>query len=138
MPEAFVRSKDQDAARRLHAGVEAPVPCADLDLNRGVDQCYRFGTPRHWSGLWYSGFEDSQFCNAPAIDCPNNAPEVWLDFGPTEPKEGKFPPGGVFAVEFVGRANLYPGTFGHMGLAPNEVLVDRLIAIRRVKSFSKR
>lgn len=134
LPEAFVRPQDQDAVRRLRGGQTGPVPCADLDLNRGMDQCFRFGASKHWQGLWYSGFEDSEFCDEPAAKCPNVGTDVSLDFGSAEPKEARFPPGGLYAVEFIGRASLYPGTFGHMGMSKNEVLVDRLISIRTVRA----
>jgi hypothetical protein len=133
VPEAYVRQQDQDAARRLRAGLDAPIPCEDL-APMSDDKCYRFGEPQHWQGTWDLAMESSTFCPA-QLNCPAKPDDApWLEFSGVRPAEAKFPPGGVFAIEFIGRRNLLPGTFGHFGMAKSELIVDRLISIKPVEA----
>lgn len=97
------------------------------------DACYRFESARRWEGVWEHYMEHSTFCAAPALSCPDDPDrEVWLEFSGAEPPEAGFPPGGTFAIEFIGRRNVGAGTFGHGGMFRNEVIVDRVISIRKV------
>jgi hypothetical protein len=133
-PEAFVRRQDQEAVRRLNAGLKAPYPCADLQ-RQPVDRCYRFGAQQHWKGEWRLEMESSTFCPAPSRNCPKDyQSKLWLEFQKgAEPRENKYPPGGTFAIEFDGRKNLLPGTFGYAGMFENEVIVDRVISMKKVE-----
>jgi hypothetical protein len=133
-PEAFVRRQDQEAMRRLNAGLKAPYPCEDLE-RQPMDRCYRFGAQQHWQGEWKLEMESSTFCPAPSRNCPKDYQgKLWLEFRKgVEPREEKYPPGGTFAIEFVGRKNLLPGTFGYAGMFENEVIVDRVISMKKVE-----
>lgn len=114
------------------------------------DQCFAFGPPKRMRGLWRTYFEGSLFCPEPARTCEPS-------------KEGKGPEGyfvndiwlhvadpiwkarndahdfetSLYAVDFIGRRNERPGFFGHMGLSRNEVIVDRMIAAKRMEPSSK-
>lgn len=134
--------RHSDATMRQIAGEFPGMTRACLDKLKwgGVeavpgksDACYRFESARRWQGVWEHYMEHSTFCAAPALNCPDDPDrELWLEFSGAEPPEAGFPPGGTFAIEFIGRRNVGAGTFGHGGMFRNEVIVDRVISISRV------
>lgn len=136
-PKAYVRRKDRDAARRLHSGLAAPAPCADLFAQHVIemDRCYRFGPPQRFNGLWAAGFELSRFCAPPAKECSHFAPpgnETWIEgagkyLAPEDQRRD-----GLFAVDFIGRRSMYPGTYGHSNQYEHAIIVERMLSIRRV------
>ena len=140
LPEAFARPQDQEAVRRLRAGFEAPMPCGDLKGSWSADQCFRFEKPRRWTGLWRNEFEGLTFCPAPARECPGET----LLSDPHRPIYGNMelrseprgwrdtPPGGLYAVEFIGRRSEY-GLSGGTSGADKQVIVDRWISIRQIE-----
>ena len=128
---------------RLEPGMTAA--CLDKFRYGGVpampekaDECYSFSTPRRFSGVWLNHFEGSQFCPPPAEKtCPpggfkTNANDVWLEYSHTPPVE--MGSGGEYQIEFIGRRSEGAGTFGHMGGFPNDIIVDKLIAIEQLRS----
>lgn len=104
-----------------------------------IDQCVKFDAPLRMHGLWRNDFEGSQLCPAPATDCSFNTPgeRIWLDYAlplpGTEPKRFTVQPGGLYAVQFVGRQTKYKGSYGHMGVFDHQVIVDRMISIRELE-----
>jgi hypothetical protein len=101
-----------------------------------VDKCVKMEPPKRWIGLWENGFESSRFCPAPARECDGNTAGeyIWLSESssvqlPAYNGEDRPP---LYAVEFIGRKTAYPGPAGHMGMAEQEIIVDRLISMKRV------
>jgi hypothetical protein len=88
--------------------------------------------PERIRGYWSDQFEGSQFCAAPTAACFNaERNSTWLEFA--DPKmERREPTGALYAVEFIGRRPLYSGTFGHFGMFQNDVIVDRMISMKRL------
>jgi hypothetical protein len=134
-PEAFVRSKDRLAARMLRSGIPWSWPCIEPIT------CVKFDGPKRIQGLWRNDFEGSQFCGPPAKTCSYRSADersdalVWLDFA--SPPPGQFKPerpGGLYQVDFVGRASRYPGIYGHLGVFDGEVIVDRMIAMTEIEA----
>lgn len=141
VPEAYVRPEDRRRAERLRAGYQGPMPCAYEKTEMGtrviapvrVDQCFKMTGPQRWKGLWRDDFESSQFCAAPDTRCEttDRARFVWLDLAVDLPGAKDTPPGGLYAIDFIGRKTAYPGLYD--GTASQEIVVDRLISIRMVK-----
>ena len=91
-------------------------------------------------GLWRNDFEGSQFCPAPAKTCgyvpkdERGSPTIWLDFAKTLPvKYRRQNFGGLYSIEFIGRRNSFGGSYGHMGMFDEEIIVDRLISIKEIE-----
>jgi hypothetical protein len=141
-PESYLKPEDQAKAARIRNGYSGPMPCEYETMERGVavitgppvDRCFKMTKPQHWQGLWRNNFESSQFCVVPLERCPDDDPKgfVWLNFQAPLPGVRDTPPGGVYAVDFVGRKTAYPGTYD--GGAPEEIVVDRLISVKLVKA----
>jgi hypothetical protein len=43
------------------------------------------------------------------------------------------PPGGLYAIDFIGRCSEGVGMFGHFGMSKHEVIVDRLLSIKQIE-----
>ena len=146
-PEAYVRFEDRIAGQMLRWGVPWRLPCSRTEKVAGPvaaisflpdEQCYKMDPPRRWRGLWRNDFEGSQFCPAPATECSHEISEdaIWLDFTVSLPAPLK-EPGGLYAVDFVGRAPSYRGIYGHLGVFSREVVVDRMITMKEIESPPK-
>jgi hypothetical protein len=141
VPEAYLRREDQERARRLRDGYSAPMPCEHEAIEGGVrviaatqvDQCFKMTAPQRWQGLWRNNFEGSEFCEAPAKRCPGGDNRDFVELSIRSPLRGArdTPPGGLYAIDFIGRKTLYPGVYD--GGAPEEIIADRLISIRLVE-----
>jgi hypothetical protein len=101
-----------------------------------TDQCYKFDKARRWKGHWINQFEGSIFCPA-GSPCPDErsgaANAIWLEFSSTRPVQNELKPGGVYEVEFIGRRSIGEGHFGHMGMSPNDIIVDRMISMNQIE-----
>ena len=103
-------------------------------LPQQIFKCDRMTPERHWTGLWRNDFEGSVFCAAPAKQCVETPDATWLDFSISLPPQWKgLSPGGLYAVDFIGRATVYPGHYGHVGGFRQEVVMDRLISMREIE-----
>ena len=117
------------------------APIALLSLLCGG--CHLHRPSRDFEGLWRVEFEGSQFCPAPARECayvPSEArkgPLIWLKFASEFPAEARDMPSGVYAVNFTGRRSLFQGSYGHLGMYDEEVIVDHMISIRKIESLPK-
>lgn len=118
-----------------------PYPCSRLgklqvggettEVIDGVPtaECVRLTPSKRIQGFWRNDFEGSQFC----FDTPSNCtytrrPRIWFGYS-----EEKLPPtGGLYAVDFIGRQTLYRGGYGHMGMSDQEMVVDRMISVRKL------
>ena len=107
-----------------------------------IDQCIKFGAPRRMKGLWRDDFEGSRFCQAPAKECSYQQgvqSQVWFEPQkslPLEFQRDHF--GGLYQVDFIGRRTSYPGSYGHMGVYDEEVLVDQMISIKELEAPPQR
>ena len=99
------------------------------------DECFEKLPAQRWNGLWERGWEWTNFCPAPAKDCPYAAEhgDIWLE-GAEDAYKGPELVDGQYAIEFVGRRTKYPGHFGHLNQYDHLMLVDRIISIRLVRA----
>ena len=66
-----------------------------------------------------------------------SGPLIWLKFASEFPAEARDMPSGVYAVNFTGRRSLFQGSYGHLGMYDEEVVVDHMISIRKIESPPK-
>jgi hypothetical protein len=128
-PAAYVHLNDKVAAQMMRWGIPWRVPCESIHSD---DRCFNFTEPEHLRGFWRNDFESSQFCLAAAEQCQpeNRAKFVWLEFASPLAGRDDTPPGGLYAIDFIGRRSKYGGLFGGQALAKNEVIVDRILLIK--------
>jgi hypothetical protein len=142
-PEAYAHFQDRLAARMLLWGISWRRPCSGIDGHKDPisweEQCFRFTKPQRMAGLWRNEFEVPIFCPAPAQECPDAAylsdrRPIYgnLDFKSLLNGWEDTPPGGLYAVEFVGRRSEY-GLSGGTSGADKAVIVDRWIKITLVE-----
>ncbi len=102
-----------------------------------TDQCFEMAPRQRWKGLWQKGFEDSRFCPSPANACSfeNPGDSIWLSEPDKDVEVGSYN-GDVYEVEFIGRRTSKRGRYGHFGEFDHEIVVDKMIMVRRVKNAS--
>jgi hypothetical protein len=148
-PEAYAHFADRVAARMFSWGISSRIPCSAIDAEHKdpigwEEQCFRFTKSERMTGLWRNGFEAPIFCPAPARECPDAAflsdrhrpiygnlefrsfPSGWKDT----------PPGGLYAVQFIGRRSDY-GILGGTSGVDKDVIVDRWLSIREIEAPPK-
>lgn len=100
------------------------------------EHCVEFGAPERMRGHWITGFEVSTFWaeGEQGADGPGR-PITWLVFAAASPPDpglfaGRERIGGPVAIriEFIGRRARRLGRYGHLGIAENLVIVDRIIS----------
>lgn len=128
------------------------APCA-YHIEPGVigslptDQCFKMQAARRYRGVWIDEFEGQQFIpegtKVPAWPRGSltssewrkqadqaRAATIWLDVETAAAGHTWQQAGRKAFIEFVGRKTLYPGSYGHMGMSGQEIIVDRVISIR--------
>jgi hypothetical protein len=108
---------------------------------RPTSKCYRMTEPKRWHGIWTNEFEGSRFCEGAKSDCPyvgrdrRTQPQVWLgsEHSWSQKHKALASQGTLFEIEFVGRRTLYEGSYGHMGMSDHEIVVDRIISMRKIR-----
>jgi hypothetical protein len=144
-PESYQRIRDRMIVR-FHLEPLAGYPCSYPTKVEGItvmatlddDQCYRFNPPERIDGIWINEFENSALLTPTQFakfNTPEGTIDGWLDIRTALPSRLRDSHGrydGNFHIVFIGRRSAYPGHFGHMGMAPNLVLVDKLISIERL------
>lgn len=108
-----------------------------------TDQCYVMEAPRLYRGVWINEFEGQEFIPSgtkkPKVPGAGSGPAewnkyiaatIWLDVGPAK-LDRKWHYVDKALIEFVGRKTKHSGNYGHMGMSGNEVIVDRVISIRK-------
>jgi len=137
----FARALDEEVAniRAYNPGIKEAclkkVRSGEFGANEWMNNadCFDMLPAQHWSGLWNSGWEWTNFCPAPATACPIAAEhgDVWLIFA-----KGAYPDAerleGIYRIEFVGRRTKVPGYFGHLSQYNHLMVVDRVISIAKV------
>jgi len=96
--------------------------------------CTRRSPPARERGLWRNDFEGSLFCPAPATSCSNGTggSPIWLDVDSTHAAPKGLVTGGLYAVEFVGRASSHGTSWEAYGY-PQDIVVDGMISVRQVE-----
>lgn len=106
-------------------------------LTAPVEKCYKFDPPRRWKGLWFGEFETSRFCPEPARECSSGTPGewIWAEAGPgvVVPHYNGESSAIMFDVDFIGRKPSYPGGYGHLGRYNQEIIIDRMISMKRIQ-----
>lgn len=95
--------------------------------------CFEMMPAQRWSGLWNRGWEWTNFCPAPAKECPIEADrgDIWLTFAKNAHR-GPEVSDGIYRIEFVGRRTRTPGPFGHLNQYDHLIVVDKMTSIRKV------
>ena len=99
--------------------------------------CFEMMPARRWKGLLHWSLSGTNFCPAPAADCPSNANrgDIWLH-GSIAP-EGQELAWGVYQVEFIGRRTKVPGHLGPWLQYDHLMIVDRMILIGKLAEISE-
>jgi hypothetical protein len=95
-------------------------------------QCFKMLASKRWTGLWRNEFERSWFCPPPARECSSNTTgeKAWLEFSSSLPAHWKgLRPGGLYAVDFIGRRTAYGSGDGRVG----GITFDRMISIKELE-----
>jgi len=136
-PEAYLHFKDRVAAQMFRWGIPWRIPCSDIGESLPSplweEQCFRFTKPQLMQGFWRNNFEGSQFCDRrPQCGDSGTRNLVWLEMRHPLAGSENTPPGGLYAINFVGRRSEH-GIFGGQAMASQEVIVDRLVSINEIE-----
>lgn len=114
-----------------------------------TDQCYKMEKPRRYRGIWIDAFEGQEFIpqGATAPEWPRTDPKlpgwraqferaraarIWLDVERVKVGHDFSNGSRRMLIDFVGRKTMYPGWFGHMGMSGSEIIVDRVISLKKM------
>ena len=102
-----------------------------------VRTCFPMEKQKRWTGLWRDEFEGSTFCPSPANRCEVSYEDghLWLHFAKEELKPewlDRYGSGDLYEIEFVGRRTAVVGAFGHAGLSDSEIVVEKLIRLKKI------
>lgn len=99
-----------------------------------TERCFGMEPAKLWTGLWHDEFEGSDFCAVPARTCPDDESRnrVSLTFGPNALPNSPKAPGGLYAIEFVGRRSKNAGWYGKTP-GYREMIVDKVISIKELE-----
>jgi hypothetical protein len=92
-----------------------------------------------WRGLWRDSFEAQVFCPAPAQQCPSKKADdlMWIEVGKRPAAMRDVLPGGLYAIDFIGRATAHGTPMRAYGMYRQDIVVDRMISIRQVEAPPK-
>jgi hypothetical protein len=156
--ESYLHKSDADAARAGHydrvciAKDEVMPDSQHLVLSLPTDQCFKMDALVEMKGVWIDAFEGSAFYPGrttrplpePSFGPPghfNHAAferyrrkQIWLDVSRVQlPRDYKHRrEGNAVLIDFIGRKTSYTGSYGHLGMFGNEIIVDRVISSRRL------
>ncbi len=106
--------------------------------------------PRRFRGVWIDEFEGQQFIpegsdppewprgdmrtpGAAELFEKARAARIWLDKSRVDLTPFRANRSKKMFVEFVGRKTKYTGSYGHMGMSGNTIIVDRMIALKSLE-----
>ena len=101
-----------------------------------TDQCFKMDPPKRWRGLWFTEFEGSRFCPAPANECALETPgdKIWLEFRPgieiAAFKANGHPGRALYAVDLIGRRTVEKGWYG--GRGDYILIADKVSAVKQL------
>lgn len=91
--------------------------------------CLRMTEPKRWRGTWRVAFEDSTFTPAGQRHCKVG---YCLSLeGKALSWPGRWACAREYEIEFIGRASVWRGAYGH-GIPSYKLVVDRLISAKRL------
>ncbi|HEX6603927.1 MAG TPA: hypothetical protein VF027_03485 [Sphingomicrobium sp.] len=99
-------------------------------------KCMPYSPPQHFTGVWVLDLEYSAFFpNATSYKEPQDRADwIWLRAEPPPSSDviaaGQGAGTRAYAVDLIGRRSLCEFNYGHMGAAPQEVIAERIIAMR--------
>ena len=99
-------------------------------------KCMPYSPSERLSGVWVIGLEYSGFFpNASSYEeTERRADKIWLEAVPSPSAEvtaaGLGAGTRAYAVDLVGRRSLCDFNYGHMGMSPQQVIAERIVAMR--------
>jgi hypothetical protein len=134
--------KVSDAVLKKILAISPGITNACLDKIRwtgikampGIEQCDAVTSEKRWRGLWREYFEDSRFCEEPAKECDARSPGVWVSLEVKSAPKGFYdtPPGGLYAVEVVGKETLRPDYLE--SIPKRRLVVHRFISVKQIEA----
>lgn len=133
--------REMPCAYHIAAGVIGSLP---------TDQCFKMEKPRRYKGIWIDEFEGQAFIpeGTAAPEWPVTDPSspgwreqleraraatIWLNVARVKLRHSADEGGRKMFIDFIGRKTMYPGWYGHMGMSGSEIIVDRVISLKRLK-----
>lgn len=130
--------REAPCAYHIDAGTIGSLP---------TDQCYKMEASRRYRGVWVDEFEGQSFIpeGTKAPEWPRGDPKssgwrkqfdqavaatIWLDVERANVGHNWQQGGRRMLIEFVGRKTVYPGSYGHMGMSGQEMIVDRVLSLK--------
>lgn len=101
-------------------------------------KCMPYSRPERMAGVWLVGFEASAFFPEASTyaDVKGTPAKIWLQAEPPLPKEVISARQGAgtraYAIDLVGRRSLCDFHYGHFGMSSQEIIAERLVAIREI------
>ena len=108
-------------------------PCVREDKLLPTGECYEMLPAHRWRGVWEDHLEGQVFCPGAATQCPAGGSGIWLDYASAKRPAG-WTPGGVYAIDFIGRRTKFEGGYGHMGASRHAMVVDRMISMKQLQA----
>jgi hypothetical protein len=137
-----------DAANRLIGRPDPHTACFTKKIEQGATvfafagprDCYHFGPPRVFSGIYIDEFEGQSFLEGQHPPGPYRDQSVWISFDEKSDKSvapllHSMTPTRIWRIRFVGRKTDRAGTYGHLGMSNSEVLVDRVLEARLLGAY---
>lgn len=140
---------------RYNGRLMREIPCAyHIDASTigslPTDQCFKMETPRRYRGVWIDEFEGQVFIpeGTTTPEWPRTHPKspgwreqfdgaqaasIWIDVGRVKISQELRKRSHRMLIDFIGRKTMYSGSYGHMGMSGNEIIVDRVISISALK-----
>jgi hypothetical protein len=106
----------------------------------GDVKCFPFSESLSIDGVWQVSLERSEFRESGVISGMSSE-EIWLEVNSPPAKalasmQGDSPR--AYEVSLIGRRSLCPGGFGHFGLSPHQLIVQRFTRIREIAYVDSR
>lgn len=104
----------------------------------GDQRCMPYSPRQRMAGIWLVGLEVSAFFPEASTyaDVEGRPDKIWLRAKPPLPKEVVAARQGAgtraYAIDLIGRRSLCDFHYGHFGMSPQEIIAERLVAIRAI------
>lgn len=101
-------------------------------------KCMPYSRPQRMTGVLVVGLEYSAFFPGASTyaDVKGRPDKIWLQAKPPLPKEvdaaGQGAGTRAYVIDLVGRRSLCDSHYGHFGMFPQEVIAERVVAMRAI------
>lgn len=101
-------------------------------------KCMPYSPSQRMTGVWLVGLEYSAFFPGASTyaDVKGRPDKIWLQAKPPLPREvvaaGQGAGTRAYAIDLVGRRSLCEFHYGHFGMFPQEVIAERIVAVRAI------